>query len=270
MGTFDLHCALKAWLLRDKDFLKRIFGMVYPVIPTNNAAVDAVALVAGKIDSSLEISEAQKASIAAFILAHRRQDILFLNNKSAGHPSLLGALLDAGVLGWAGGNAGYTVKQQYRERFGLTFSTVEDGSLHSHPVSRSGLWYRNRMSTRFLYWEDVVSLEFAPAFFVLPVDFVSTVAAFRDGHRPSGTFQRCYYPPDVAEAELFLASVLAEAQSSGIALAQIADGFVCADPVAVTDHFDAHAAKTYSREGVGFSIATKDRQGRASQCLGRY
>jgi hypothetical protein len=78
-----------------------------------------------------------------------------MNNKSAGHPSLLSALLDAGVLGWAGGKAGYTVKPQYRERFGLTFSTVEDGSLHSHPVSRSGLWYRNRMSTRFLYWEDV-------------------------------------------------------------------------------------------------------------------
>jgi hypothetical protein len=26
----------------------------------------------------------------------------------------------------------------------------------------------------------------------------------------------------------------------------------------------------YKREGVGFSIATKDRQGRVSQCLGRY
>ena len=133
--------------------------MVYQVIPTNNAAVDSVALVAGKIDGSLDISEEQKASIAAFILAHRRQDILFLSNKSAGHPNLLGALLDAGVLGWAGGKAGYTVNPQFRARFGLTFSTVEDGSLHSHPVSRSGLWYRNRMSTRFLYWEDVVSRE---------------------------------------------------------------------------------------------------------------
>lgn len=270
MGIVGLHRTIEAWLLRDKDFLKRIFGMVYPVIPTNNAAVDAVALVAGKIDSSLEISEAQKASIAAFILAHRRQDILFLNRKSAGHPSLLGALLDAGVLDWAGGKAGYKVKPEYKELFGLTFSTDEDGSLHSHPVSRSGLWYRNRMSARFLYWEDVVSLEYAPAFFVLPVDFFSTVAAFRDGHQPSGTFQRCYYPPDVAEAELFLASVLAEAKSAGIALAQIADGFVCADPVAVRNHFDAHAAKMYNREGVGFSMATKDRQGRVSQCLGRY
>jgi hypothetical protein len=26
----------------------------------------------------------------------------------------------------------------------------------------------------------------------------------------------------------------------------------------------------YNREGVGFSMATKDRQGRVSQCLGRY
>jgi hypothetical protein len=270
VGIIDLHRTLKTWLLRDKDFLKRIFGMVYPVIPTNNAAIDAVASVSGKIDGSLGISDEQKASIAAFILAHRRQDILFLNNKSAGHPDLLGALLDAGVLGWAGGKAGYTVKPQYKERFGLTFSTVEDGSLHSHPVSRSGLWYRNRMSTRFLYWEDVVSFEYAPAFFVSPVDFVSTVAAFRDGHRPSGTFQRCFYQPDVAEAALFLSSVLAEAQSSGIALAQIADGFVCADPVAIIDHFDAHAAKMYNREGVGFSMATKDRQGRFLQWLGRY
>jgi hypothetical protein len=126
------------------------------------------------------------------------------------------------------------------------------------------------MSTRFLYWEDVVSLEFAPAFFVLPVDFVSTVAAFRDGHRPSGTFQRCYYPPDAAEAQVFLDAVIADAQSAGIALTQIADGFVCADPVAVRNHFDAHAAKMYNREGVGFSMATKDRQGRVSQCLGRY
>jgi hypothetical protein len=244
--------------------------MVYPVIPTNNAAVDAVALVTGKIDGSLDISEEQKASIAAFILAHRRQDILFLSNKSAGHPNLISALLDAGVLGWAGGKAGYTVNPQFKERLGLTFSTVEDGSLHSHPVSRSGLWYRNRRSTRFLYWEDVVSLEFAPAFFVSPVDFISTVSAFRDGYRPSGTFQRCYYPPDVAEAQGFLASALAEAQSAGLGLAQIADGFVCADPVAVRDHFDAHAAKMYNREGVGFSIATKDRQGRFSQCLGHY
>jgi hypothetical protein len=244
--------------------------MVYPVIPTNNAAVDAVALVAGNIDGSLGISEEHKATIAAFILAHRRQDILFLNNKSAGHPSLLGALLGAGVLGWAGGKAGYTVDPQFKERLGLTFSTVEDGSLHSHPVSRSGLWYRNRRATRFLYWEDVVSLEFAPAFFVSPVDFISTVSAFRDGYRPSGTFQRCYYLPDVAEAQVFLDVVLADAQSAGIALAQIADGFVCADPVSVRDHFDAHAAKMYNREGVGFSIATKDRQGRASQCLGRY
>jgi hypothetical protein len=105
-------------LLRDKDFLKRIFGMLYPVIPTNNAAVDAVASVSGKIDGSLGISDEQKDSIAAFILAHRRQDILFLNNKSAGHPDLLGALLDAGVLGWAGGKLGTRSSRSIRSASG--------------------------------------------------------------------------------------------------------------------------------------------------------
>lgn len=244
--------------------------MAYPVIPTNAAAVDAVAMVVEKIDLSLEISEEQKTSIATFILAHRRQDILFLSTKSTGHPDLLGALLDAGVLGRAGGQAGYVVNLQFKELFGLAFSTIEDGSLQSHPVSKSGLWYRDRKSARFLYWEDVLSLQFAPAFFVSPMDFASTVAAFRDGHRPTDSFRRCYYPPDVAEGQAFLETVLAEARSGEVALAQIADGFVCTDPLAVSKLFDTQAARRYHKDGLGFSMAIKDRRGQFTQCVGHY
>ena len=55
-----------------------------------------------------------------------------------------------------------------------------------------------------------------------------------------------------------------------VCLAQIADGFVCTDPSAVSKLFDTQAARRYHKDGLGFSMVIKDRRGQFSQCVGHY
>ena len=244
--------------------------MNYTVTPTNKPAVDAVAALAETIDKRLAVSQEQKASVAAYILGHRQQDILSLTAKSVGHPKMLDCLLSASVLGRAGGRSGFFVQPQFKELTGLTFATQEDGFLRAFPVSKSGLWYRSRAATRFLHWEDTAAVGFSPAYFIAPVDCAQTVGAFRNGYRPSVHFKSCDFEPDQQEAEQFTNTLLEQAQLSGVAIAPIAEGFVCADPQQALNHFSIHAVRVFNRPGLAFSVVTKDRYGRSEQSWGAY
>lgn len=244
--------------------------MNYAVFPTNKPAVDAVAALAETIDKRLGVSDQQKEALGAYILGHRRQDTINLTAKSVGHPKVLDCLLSSGVLGRAGGRSGFFVQPKLRDLSEMTFATEEDGSLNAFPVSKSGLWYRSKAASKFLNWEDTASVGFSPAYFIAPVDFAQTVAAFRNGYRPSAHFQSCDFEPDQQEAERFKDTLLEQARLAGVAIAPIADGYVCADPQQALNHLSIHAVRVFNRPGLAFSVVTKDQYGRAVQSWGAY
>jgi len=232
---------------------------------SNHAAVEAVASIVALIDKRLAISEEDKASVASYLLAYRHRPSISIT----GHPRVAQALLDAGVTGRAGGKAGYFVKDAYNSSEHLTFQSDEDGAMHCYPVSKSGLWCRSKAAAWTLNWADVGGLGHGAAYYIQPVDYAATCAAFRDNFKPSTNFQSCSYPADDAEAQRFTDSLLVEAWKSGVALAQIADGFVCSNPDIALRHFSIHAVRVYNRPSLAFSVVTRDKY-RTAQSWGQW
>jgi hypothetical protein len=188
--------------------------MTYKVFPTNNAAVDAVQAIADKVDKRLSIPQDEKLDVVAFLLAHRHQDSIHL----AGHPKLTAALVSADVIGRAGGKASFFVKSQFVDLQELTFATEQVGPFPFHPRNRSGLAYLSAVSSKQLLWADVAGLGYVGAFYINPVGFEATVAAFRDGHAPSVNFQSVDYPDDEEGAVAFTEQVLEAARLRAIPL----------------------------------------------------
>ena len=235
------------------------------ITPSNHAAVEAVSSVVAQIDKRLAISEEEKASVVSYLLAYRHRPSISIT----GHPKVAQALLDTGFVGRAGGKAGYFVKDAYNSSEHLTFQSEDDGTLHCYPVSKSGLWAKSKAAALTLNWDDIGGLGHGAAYYINPVDYASTCAGFRDGFKPSANFQSCSYPADEAEAQRFTDSLLVEAWKSGVALAQIGDGFVCSNPDVALRHFSIHAVRTYNRPWLAFSVTTRDKY-RTAQSWGQW
>jgi hypothetical protein len=240
--------------------------MIYKVFPTNRAAVEAVQSIADKVDGRLSIRPDEKLDVVAFLLAHRHQDSIHL----PGYPKMTAALLDADIIGRAGGKADFFVKPQFTELQEITFATEQVDPFPFNPRNRSGLAYLSAASSKQLLWRDVAGLGHVGAYYISPVDFEATVAAFRDGYAPSVNFQSVEYPGDEDGALAFTEQVLEAARLRAIPLVAIADGFVCADAQQALIHFNIETIRHFNKAGLRFSFVTKDRYDRQVQSWGSY
>jgi hypothetical protein len=132
------------------------------------------------------------------------------------------------------------------------------------------LSYLSAASSKQLLWRDVAGLGHVSAYYIAPVDFEATVAAFRDGHAPSVNFQSVDYPGDEDGAVAFTEQVLEAARLRAIPLVAIADGFVCADAQQSLIHFNTETIRHFNKAGLRFSFVTKDRYDRQVQSWGSY
>jgi hypothetical protein len=182
----------------------------------------------------------------------------------------MAALLSADVIGRAGGKADVFVKPAFAELQELTFATEQVDPFPFHARNRSGLSYLSAASSKQLLWRDVAGLGHVQAFYINPVDFEATVAAFRDGYAPSVNFQSVDYLGDEDGAVAFAEQVLEAARLRAIPLVAIADGFLCADPQQALVHFNIETTRYFNKAGIRFSFLTKDRYDRQVQSWGSY
>ena len=240
--------------------------MTYKVYPTNKAAQDAVQSVAEKVDGRLSIPQDEKLQVAAFLLAHRCQEVIHL----PGHAKMTTALVSAGVIGRARGKADFFVKPEFVNLSELTFATEETGPFPFHPRNKSGLEFFSAEASKGLLWADVAGLGYGPAYYINPVDFAASVGAFSAGYTPSVSFKQCDHPEDHKGAEALSERVLEAARLQGIPLVKIADGYVCGDPQRTLLHWHIETTRFFNKSNLRFSFLTKDKYQRHEISWGSY
>lgn len=246
--------------------------MIYTVSATNLEAKRAVQHASILIDGRLAIPDDEKASVVSFLLAHRHMASIHL----PAHGRMTKALVDAEVIGRTKGNTHFFVRPAFNELSGLTFATDEDGSIRAYPVTKSGLWCRTRKAAESASWSDIAGLGYAAAYYFGIVDVASSVAAFRDGAKPSVSFQHCDYEKhDEEGAKDFVDLFLEQAFLTGVAVAPIQPegkmaSFVVEQPDRAIHCLNATTNKFLNGAGRRFSVITRDRYSRMAHAYGAF
>lgn len=234
------------------------------ITPHNDVAHRLLARAKASIDGRLRLDEEEVDQVICFALAHSHRPFQLI-----GHRKVVDALLGE-VLGREAGKTTFFLKPEYHDGEAW-WATDEEPGFGPYPRTKGGLWARTRASARSITWSDVAGLGYGPAYFIAPVDFAATYAAFSDGAAPSVSFQSCdYHRQDEKGAAAFAELVEKAAFARGVGLVQIGDGWVCSDPSQALMHWHIETTRHFNRHGPRFAFLTRDRYDREAISWGSY
>ena len=231
--------------------------------PYNKDAQDLLERAIKTIDKRLSVDADEVRDVAATLLAQSHKTIHL-----PAHKKVTDALLGE-VIGRDSGKARFFVKPAYRDAEAQWTTKDEEPTFRSHPRTKGNAWLRTSEAAKTVLWEEVAGIGFTQAYYINPVDLAATVGAFRAGATPSVSFTSCDYPADREGALAFSQAVSEAAFSQGIPLAQIGDGWVCADPNQALMHFHICTTRFFGRP-VRFAFTTRDKWGRQETAWGCF
>lgn len=232
--------------------------------PNNNDAQNLLNRALATVDGRLAISEDELRHVAATLLAQSHKTIHLPAHKKA-TDALLGE-----VIGRDSGRARFFVKPAYRDPEAQWRTKDEEETFRFHPRTKGNAWVRTSEAAKTLLWEEISGIGFSPAYYIAPVDLAATVAAFKVGAMPSVSFTTCDYPEEDLEGAVAFSKAVSEAAfRQAIPLAQIGDGWVCADPTQALMHFHICTTRFFGRH-VRFAFITRDKWGRQETAWGSY
>lgn len=232
--------------------------------PYNNEAHTLTDRAIQTIDKRLSLDADEVRDVAATLLAQSHKTIHL-----PAHKKITDALLGE-VIGRDSGKARFFVKPAYREPEAQWTTKDEEPNFPFHPRTKGNTWAKTPEAAKTLPWEEITGIGFAQAYYINPVDLAATVGAFRAGARPCVSFTSCDYPEDLDGAVAFSQAVSDAAKLQGVALVQIADGWVCADPTRALMLFHGETTRFFNKAGIRFAFVTRDKWGRQEVAWGSY
>lgn len=235
--------------------------------PRNIDATNLLAQAKEKVDKRLSLDSKELDDVLCYAFANRHRDSINL----VGSPKVTDALLNAGIIQRHSGKRNFTVHRDYVSHDAKWQAKTVEALFKFPLITKSGTYYTNTEDCLSLGWEDVSKINQRDAYLLKILDIEKTLAAWRDGHKPSVRFETIQYEKEDKDAAArFVAQLTSQAKLKSIPFIQIEDGFVVADCVRALGLLDATTTRFTGDATKKFAVVTQDKHGRQAIRPGTY